>query len=63
MFFELESNNLYDSNGNDIQQRAKFFKEGWVEDSEIEKAPGFFQNLLSGGKLQQEWDEKFRKSK
>eukprot|EP01035_Chromulina_nebulosa_P017519 gene17519-23080_t len=64
MFFELEANNLVDSKGNDIQTRAKFFKDGWVEGSDDDiKTPGFLENLLSGGKLQEEWDKKNRKTK
>lgn len=64
MFFELEANNLVDSSGNDIQTRAKFFNDGWVEGSDEEiKPPGFFQNLVSGGKLMEEWDQKNRKIK
>ncbi len=65
MMFELEANNLVDSKGNDIQQRGKFFKDGWTENSEnsIPQPPGFFQNLLSGGKLMEEWDRQNRISK
>ena len=62
MFFELEANNLVDGQGNDIQTRGRFFKDGWVEGTDDDmKPPGFFANLLSNGKLQQEWDEKYRK--
>ncbi|KAJ1443407.1 hypothetical protein B484DRAFT_441608 [Ochromonadaceae sp. CCMP2298] len=60
MMFELEANNLMDSEGNTIQTRGKFFKDGYVEKSDNDfktKPPGFFSNLLSGGKLQTEWDE------
>lgn len=65
MMFELEANNLVNSKGEDIQTKAKFFKEGWVEgsDESIEKPPGFFENLISGGRLQEEWDKKNRKAK
>ena len=64
MFFELEANNLVDAEGKDVQMKGKFFKDGWVEGStESIDPPGFFQNLLSGGKLMAEWDSKNRKSK
>jgi len=60
--FKLEANNLVDSEGNVIQTRAKFFENGWVEDgADSIKPPGFFANLVSGGKLQEEWDNKNRK--
>lgn len=52
MFFELEANNLVDSEGNDVQMKGKFFKDGWTEESnDAIKPPGFFANLLSGGKV------------
>ena len=62
--FKLEANNLVDSKGESIQARAKFFNDGWTEDSdESIKPPGFLENLLSGGRLQSEWDEKNRITK
>ena len=62
--FELEANNLVDTEGNVIQTRAKFFESGHVEDSEEDiKAPGFFENLLSGGKAMQQWEEERERGK
>tara|TARA_A100001035_G_scaffold128100_1_gene100716 strand:+ start:105 stop:569 length:465 start_codon:yes stop_codon:yes gene_type:complete len=62
--FELEANNLVDSEGNVIQTRAKFFENGYVADSDDDiKAPGFFKNLLSGGKAIRDWEEEREKSK
>ena len=62
--FKLEANNLVDSKGDIIQTRAKFFNQGWTESSDDAiKPPGFWANLLSGGKLQAEWDEANRVSK
>ena len=58
MFFELDANNYVDSEGVSIQTKAKYFNEGWVESKDIEGAPGFWENLLSGGRLQTEWEEK-----
>lgn len=57
MIFELEANNFLG------ELKGKNFKDGWVESSEdaIERPPGFFQNLLSGGKLMEEWDQRNRK--
>jgi len=65
MFFELEANNFADSSGNSLQTKAKYFNDGWVESdqSDLSDAPGFFQNLLSGGKLQSDWEEKLRQKK
>lgn len=68
-FFELEGNNLIDSEGNSVQMKAKFFENGWTEDSKDalgagkDKPPGFFENLFSGGTKQTEWDMRNRKSK
>jgi len=64
--FRLEANNLVDSKGESIQARAKFFNDGWTEESaeSLRQAPpNFFANLLSGGRLQSEWDEKNRITK
>lgn len=60
MIFELEANNYVDSDGKIIQTKAKYFTDGYVEDDFEVKPPGFFANLLSGGKLQAQWDEQFR---
>ena len=54
--FELEANNFADKNGN--LKRGKYFEDGWVDDGE--QGPSFFDNLLSGGKLQREFDQKQR---
>ena len=57
--FELEANNLVDNEGNVIQTRAKFFNEGYVAGSDDDiAAPGFFENLMSGGKAMRDWEEK-----
>ena len=64
--FKLEANNLVDANGEVIQTRAKFFSEGWTDASEealSDKPPGFFSNLLSGGRKMEEWDGRNRKTK
>ena len=64
--FKLEANNLVDANGEVIQTRAKFFTEGWTDASEealVDKPPGFFSNLLSGGRKMEEWDGRNRKTK
>lgn len=61
MFFKLEANNAYDEDGNSIQTRAKYFTDGYVDD-EIDKPPGFFENLFSGGKKQGEWESRLRQN-
>lgn len=58
MLFELEANNFADSEGNSLQTKAPYFEKGYEGDRFDEKPPGFWANLLSGGKLQAEWDEK-----
>ena len=63
MMFELEANNLVDSEGNSIQTKAKYFRDGYVEERSDLSPPGFWGNLLSGGKLQGEWEEKIRANK
>ena len=54
LMFELEANNFFDSKG-DIK-KGKYMEEGWVDDGE--SGPGFLENLLSGGKLQRDYDRK-----
>lgn len=49
--FELEANNF------DLDARGKYFDDGYVDDGE-DTGPGFFENLISGGKLQREYDKK-----
>lgn len=63
MIFELEANNYVDSKGNVKQTQARFFTDGYVEDDFNERPPGFWANLLSGGKLQGEWDKKHSNSR
>ena len=41
---------------------GKYFDDGYVEDSD-DSGPSFFENLLSGGKLQREYDERRRNGK
>ena len=62
MFFKLEANNAYDEDGNSIQTKAKYFVDGYVDD-EIDKPPGFFENLFSGGKKQGEWESRINQTK
>lgn len=58
MFFELDANNFLDSDGNSLQTKQKYFNDGYVEeDTGDKKPPGFWANLVSGGKLQQEWEK------
>ena len=60
MIFELEANNMIDSDGNMLQTSAKYFEDGYVPGGSGDfenKPPGFWQNLASGGRLQQEWDQ------
>ena len=63
MIFELEANNYVDSDGRTIQTKAKYFTDGYVEDDFEVKPPGFWANLLSGGKLQAQWDQQFQSKK
>lgn len=63
MIFELEANNLVDSEGNSIQTKAKYFRDGYVEERGEFSPPGFWGNLISGGRLQGEWEAKIRASK
>ena len=53
--FELEANNF------NLDDRGSYFNDGWV--AEDDGAPGFFENLMSGGKLQREWDQKRKSGK
>ena len=62
MFFKLEANNAYDKDGNSVQTKAKYFLDGYVEE-ETDKPPGFFENLLSGGKKQGEWESRLKNKK
>ena len=43
--------------------KAKFFESGWSEgSSDAIQPPGFFENLMSGGKKMAAWDEENRKN-
>jgi hypothetical protein len=63
MIFELEANNLVDSEGNSIQTKAKYFRDGYVEVKDDLSPPGFWGNLISGGRLQGEWEAKILANK
>ena len=64
MFFELEANNFVDAEGNSMQTKQRYFTDGYVDDrDEGNKPPGFFQNLLSGGRLQEDWERSLKKGK
>jgi hypothetical protein len=54
--FELEANNFSDEDGN--VRRGKYLEDGYVETSDVDEAPSFFANLLSGGKLQRDYDDR-----
>lgn len=60
MFFKLEANNFADSEGNSMQTKAKYFTDGYVEEDAELSPPNFFANLMSGGKLQAEWEQKIK---
>ena len=49
--FELEANNF------DLGARGKFFDNGSDDETQFDN-PGFFENLISGGKLQREYDKR-----
>lgn len=53
--FELEANNF------DLDSRGTYFDDGYVADDYA--GPNFFENLMSGGKLQREYDERRRNAK
>jgi hypothetical protein len=63
MFFKLEANNFADADGNSKQMQAKYFNEGYVEDENSDKPPGFFGNLLSGGQKQRDWEKRITDAK
>lgn len=62
MFFKLEANNFINSKGEDLQTKAKYFNDGYVESRDEIQAPGFWRNLFSGGRLQSEWEESLKKN-
>jgi len=41
---------------------GKYFDDGYIE-QDGEQGPSFFENLMSGGKLQREYDERMRQGK
>merc|ERR1719379_290283 len=55
--FELEANNF------DLNTRGKYFDNGSTGTSTTYDNPGFFENLMSGGKLQREYDERMRQKR
>ena len=55
--FELEANNF------DLNTRGTYFDNGSTGTSTTYDNPGFFENLMSGGKLQREYDERMRKKR
>ena len=58
--FELEANNFFDEKG-DIK-KGKYMESGWTDDDDGSSGPGFWENLLSGGKLQRDADKRRRQS-
>ena len=63
MLFELEANNFSDKDGNSLQSKAPFFENGYEGDRFEESPPNFWKNLLSGGRLQAEWENRAKKNK
>jgi hypothetical protein len=55
--FELEANNF------NLDDRGKYFDNGSTGTSTTYDNPGFFDNLMSGGKLQREYDERMRQKR
>jgi len=53
--FELEANNF------DLGARGTYFDDGYVEEGS--GGPGFFENLMSGGKLQRQYDEQQKQNR
>lgn len=60
--FELDANNFMDREGKSMQMKAKYFESGYVPEAADEKGPGFLENLMSGGKLQTEYDKRRKES-
>jgi hypothetical protein len=46
-----------------LDARGQYFDDGYVEDEAEDKSPGFFENLMSGGKLQREYDKAQQKKR
>jgi hypothetical protein len=61
---EFGQGGKYD-NGERFDLRLPYAEQGWVEDGDDEDVErvDFFQNLLSGGKLQREADERARQKR
>ena len=57
---EFGQGGKYD-NGERFDLRLPYAEQGWVDEGDEEAPVDFFQNLLSGGKLQREADERRRK--
>ena len=55
LMFELEANNF------NLDDRGTYFDDGYVSDEQT--APNFFENLMSGGRLQREFDERKKGNK
>ena len=55
--FELEANNF------DLDDRGKYFDNGSTGTSTTYDNPSFFDNLMSGGKLQREYDDRMRQQR
>jgi len=53
--FELDANNFSDKDGN--IKRGQYFEDGYL-DTTGDKPPNFLENLLSGGKLQRDFDDR-----
>ena len=52
------------SQGESLQTKAKYFNEGYISNENGEgPPPGFWNNLLSGGRLQAEWEETLKQKK
>lgn len=56
MFFELDANKF-----NGGVPSGKYVDSGYVDEAGELKAPGFWANLISGGKLQGEYEEKLKR--
>jgi hypothetical protein len=57
--FELEANNFEDQEGN--VKKGQYFEDGWVDQGSSDQ-PGFWENLMSGGKLQRQADARRREN-
>ena len=55
--FELEANNF------DLDARGEYFDNGSTGTSTTYDNPSFFDNLMSGGKLQRQYDDRMREKR